>query len=145
MAAPCIFMKFHVFSVRGTGGTQRFFLWNLMIFQVFSMRVRPRSHFEQIFQKSPLWGSNPRPYAYEAHALPTELRRHIRNQSRITRYPSKCCIWALPSQFERTLDSLRSVCDTRQTCNAHAVVMPIIKKIVYTSRFVRVILAQGPC
>ena len=25
---------------------------------------------------SPLWGSNPRPYAYEAHALPTELRRH---------------------------------------------------------------------
>ena len=24
---------------------------------------------------SPLWGSNPRPYAYEAHALPTELRR----------------------------------------------------------------------
>ena len=25
--------------------------------------------------KSPLWGSNPRPYAYEAHALPTELRR----------------------------------------------------------------------
>ena len=26
---------------------------------------------------SPLWGSNPRPYAYEAHALPTELRRHV--------------------------------------------------------------------
>ena len=25
--------------------------------------------------RSPLWGSNPRPYAYEAHALPTELRR----------------------------------------------------------------------
>ena len=25
--------------------------------------------------KSPLRGSNPRPYAYEAHALPTELRR----------------------------------------------------------------------
>ena len=24
---------------------------------------------------SPLWGSNPRPYAYEAHALPAELRR----------------------------------------------------------------------
>ena len=24
---------------------------------------------------SPLWGSSPRPYAYEAHALPTELRR----------------------------------------------------------------------
>ena len=26
---------------------------------------------------SPLWGSNPRPYAYEAHALPAELRRHL--------------------------------------------------------------------
>lgn len=25
--------------------------------------------------KSPLWGSNPRPYAYGAHALPAELRR----------------------------------------------------------------------
>ena len=24
---------------------------------------------------SPLWGSNPRPYAYEAHALPAELKR----------------------------------------------------------------------
>ena len=24
---------------------------------------------------SPLWGLNPRPYAYEAHALPAELRR----------------------------------------------------------------------
>ena len=24
---------------------------------------------------SPLWGSSPRPYAYEAHALPAELRR----------------------------------------------------------------------
>ena len=24
-------------------------------------------------QRSPQWGSNPRPYAYEAHALPTEL------------------------------------------------------------------------
>ena len=27
--------------------------------------------------KSPLWGSNPRPYAYETHALPTELRRRL--------------------------------------------------------------------
>ena len=26
-------------------------------------------------QRSPLGGSNPRPYAYEAHALPAELRR----------------------------------------------------------------------
>ena len=26
---------------------------------------------------SPLWGSNPRPYAYEAHALPAELRRLV--------------------------------------------------------------------
>ena len=25
------------------------------------------------FRRSPQWGSNPRPYAYEAHALPTEL------------------------------------------------------------------------
>ena len=28
-----------------------------------------------IQKTSPLWGSNPRPYAYEAHALPAELRR----------------------------------------------------------------------
>ena len=39
-----------------------------------------RGHFPsflkfQHLSKSPLWGSNPRPYAYEAHALPTELRR----------------------------------------------------------------------
>jgi hypothetical protein len=26
---------------------------------------------------SPLWGLNPRPYAYEAHAQPTELRRPL--------------------------------------------------------------------
>ena len=26
---------------------------------------------------SPLWGSNPWPYAYEAHALPAELRRRM--------------------------------------------------------------------
>jgi hypothetical protein len=26
---------------------------------------------------SPLWGSNPQPYAYEAYALPTELRRPL--------------------------------------------------------------------
>ena len=26
---------------------------------------------------SPLWGSNPRPYAYEAHALPAELKGHV--------------------------------------------------------------------
>ena len=30
-------------------------------------------------EKAPMWGSNPRPYAYEAHALPTELRRHVMN------------------------------------------------------------------
>ena len=29
-------------------------------------------------RKSRLWGSNPRPHAYEAHALPTELRRQLR-------------------------------------------------------------------
>ena len=33
--------------------------------------------------RSPLRGSNPRPYAYEAHALPTELRtRYQRTQER---------------------------------------------------------------
>ena len=31
--------------------------------------------------KSPQWGSNPRPYAYEAHALPTELKRHLLRSS----------------------------------------------------------------
>ena len=28
-------------------------------------------------QQSPLWGLSPRPYAYEAHALPAELRRQV--------------------------------------------------------------------
>jgi hypothetical protein len=37
-------------------------------------RGRPR-RIKLTQSKSPLWGSNPRPYAYEAHALPTELRR----------------------------------------------------------------------
>jgi hypothetical protein len=32
-------------------------------------------------RRSPLWGSNPRPYAYEAHALPAELRRHWEEHS----------------------------------------------------------------
>ena len=32
---------------------------------------------------SPLWGSNPRPYAYEAHALPTELRRPDTSANRL--------------------------------------------------------------
>ena len=31
---------------------------------------------------SPLWGSNPRPYAYEAHALPAELGRRPKWTSR---------------------------------------------------------------
>ena len=28
-------------------------------------------------RQAPMMGSNPRPYAYEAHALPTELRRQL--------------------------------------------------------------------
>ena len=36
----------------------------------------PKTEVE-VFAKSPLGGSNPRPYAYEAHALPTELRRRM--------------------------------------------------------------------
>jgi hypothetical protein len=28
-------------------------------------------------RRSPLWGLNPRPYAYEAYALPTELKRRL--------------------------------------------------------------------
>ena len=31
----------------------------------------------EICGEAPMWGSNPRPYAYEAHALPAELRRHL--------------------------------------------------------------------
>ena len=31
--------------------------------------------------RSPLWGSSPRPYAYEAHALPAELRRLLHEMS----------------------------------------------------------------
>ena len=34
-------------------------------------------------QESPLWGSNPRPYAYGAHALPTELKRRLFAQARV--------------------------------------------------------------
>ena len=28
-------------------------------------------------RRSPLWGLNPRPYAYEAYALPAELKRRL--------------------------------------------------------------------
>ena len=46
---------------------------------------------------SPLWGSNPRPYAYEAHALPAELRRHAKHwRSKIfgihATYCVVCCL-----------------------------------------------------
>ena len=34
--------------------------------------TKPAKHCAEV---SPLGGSNPRPYAYEAHALPAELRR----------------------------------------------------------------------
>ena len=34
--------------------------------------TKPAKHCAKV---SPLGGSNPRPYAYEAHALPAELRR----------------------------------------------------------------------
>ena len=37
---------------------------------------------------SPLWGLNPRPYAYEAHALPAELKR--------LEYCARRCLEALP-------------------------------------------------
>ena len=37
--------------------------------------ARARGGVPMLMHRSPLWGSNPRPYAYEAHALPTELRR----------------------------------------------------------------------
>ena len=38
---------------------------------------------------SPLWGSNPRPYAYEAHALPAELKRPwISTHTRLIRPPA---------------------------------------------------------
>ena len=33
-----------------------------------------------VYTSSPLLGSNPRPYAYGAHALPTELRRRLMHQ-----------------------------------------------------------------
>ena len=46
-----------------------------------SQGTQGRIVFQGRISRSPLWGSNPRPYAYEAHALPTELRRqtiHLR-------------------------------------------------------------------
>ena len=39
---------------------------------------------------SPLWGLNPRPYAYEAHALPAELRRHLRMLEALTTRSAPC-------------------------------------------------------
>ena len=49
------------------------------------MELEPR------YFASLLWGSSPRPYAYEAHALPTELRRqlqlirpHVNNNSHVS-------------------------------------------------------------
>ena len=47
---------------------------------------------------SPLWGSNPRPYAYEAHALPTELRRPCFAAS-----PGNCRAWG--GRFTRSWGS----------------------------------------
>lgn len=38
---------------------------------------RSEVSYHRLHDASPLWGSNPRPYAYEAHALPTELRRQL--------------------------------------------------------------------
>ena len=53
---------------------------------------------------SPLWGSNPRPYAYEAHALPTELRRHWRVAKicihAITNFNSTCLIRTIHRRVE---------------------------------------------
>ena len=40
----------------------------------YSFRIEDRARAIAIMC-SPLWGSNPRPYAHEAHALPTELKR----------------------------------------------------------------------
>ena len=40
----------------------------------YSFRIEDRARAFAVMC-SPLWGSNPRPYAYEAHALPTELKR----------------------------------------------------------------------
>ena len=49
-------------------------------FQSLYKQIRRASHgLEYMFfcenqkDESPQWGLNPRPYAYEAHALPTEL------------------------------------------------------------------------
>ena len=39
---------------------------------------------------SPLWGSNPRPYAYEAHALPAELKR-LTTLALLQKYKSLPC------------------------------------------------------
>ena len=47
-----------------------------------------RANEESSQEESPLWGSSPRPYAYEAHALPTELRRHLAHSANIV-----TCLW----------------------------------------------------
>ena len=51
-------------------------------------------------QQSPLWGSNPRPYAYEAHALPAELRRLLQwiCDKLVERNPQTIEIEGMPEQ-----------------------------------------------
>jgi hypothetical protein len=41
------------------------------------MPQHDKTHVTSYAKRGPSWGSNPRPYIYGAHALPTELRSHF--------------------------------------------------------------------
>ena len=60
----------------------------------YSFRIEDRARAIAIMC-SPLWGSNPRPYAYEAHALPTELKRltcNLQAPNDIAPWPQARCM-----------------------------------------------------
>ena len=64
-------------------------------------------------KKAPLRGSSPRPYAYEAHALPTELRRRPRDLS-------QCLSGNMQQSALRSLSGFGPDARARKSCSQHA-------------------------
>ena len=80
------------------------------------MPQHDKTHVTSNAKRAPSWGSTPRPYTCEAHALPTELRRHFMQsfmsmelivQSNIGIGTSSCSGWKLFAPFiHMLLDSM---------------------------------------